>query len=99
MTGPNDLSVIVTDLSLGAIATFVAILLWSVTRERAWMLVIIAIVLRFGDTVFQVLDRLGIVRVQPVSVLEVPLVWVSLRAVPWIAIVAALVITIRRARG
>ena len=99
MNGPNDLSVIVTDLSLGAIATFVAILLWSLTRERAWMLVIIAIVLRFGDTVFQVLDRLGIVRVQPVSVFEIPLVWVSLRAVPWIAIVAALVITIRRARG
>ena len=99
MTGPNDLSVVVTDLSLGAIATFVAILLWSLTREPAWMLVIIAVVLRFGDIVFQVLDRLGIVRVQPVSVLEVPLFWVLLRAAPWIAIAIALVITIRRTRG
>ena len=99
MNGPHDLSVMVTDLSLGAIATFVAILLWSLTREPAWMLVIIAVVLRFGDVLLQLFDRLGIVRMQLDLVFGVSLFWVLLRAVPWIAIVTALVIKIRRTRG
>lgn len=99
MTGPNDISVMITDLSLGAIATFVAILLWSLTREPAWMLVIIAVVLRFGDVLFQLFDRLGIVRVQFGSLLGVSVFWILLRATPWIAIAVALVVTIRRTRG
>mgnify|MGYP006276027281 CR=1 FL=1 len=98
MTGPAELSVLVVDLALSGLAAFVAIMLWSLTREPAWMLVIIGLVIRFGDVAFQMLDRFGIIAVVELRVYGLPVFWVLLRAIPLLFIIAGLVAMVRSLR-
>ena len=98
MSGPNELSVLVVDLALSGVAAFAAIMLWSLTREPGWMLVIIGLVIRFGDVAFQMLDRFGIIAVIELRVFGMPLFWVLLRAIPLLFVIAGLVAMIRRLR-
>jgi len=98
MIGPSEISVLLTDLLLSGIAAFTAIMLWSLTREPAWMLIIIGLVIRFGDVAFQMLDRFGIIAVIELRVYGIPVFWVLLRAIPLFFIIAGLVAMIRRLR-
>ncbi|KGE71609.1 hypothetical protein [Spirochaeta lutea] len=43
-------------------ATFTAILLWSRTRDPAWMMVILGMVLLFGGIVYDLLSFFGIIQ-------------------------------------
>lgn len=43
-------------------ATFAAILLWSRTRDPAWMMVILGMVLLFGGIVYDLLSFFGIIQ-------------------------------------
>ena len=47
-------------LVLGAVASFLAILLWSRTRDVAWIFVIIGIIINYVETVYSVLNLFGI---------------------------------------
>ena len=98
LTGAGELSVLVGDLVLTGIVAFLGIMLWSMTREPAWMLVIIGFVLRFGDVVFQTLDRFGIITVADVRLLGIPLFWVLMRVVPLLFVILGLVSMIRSSR-
>lgn len=98
MSGPTELSVLVTDVALSGVAAFVAIMLWSLTREPAWMLVIIGMVIRFGDVAFQMLDRFGIIAVIELRAFGVPLFWMALRAIPLLFIIAGLIMMVRSLR-
>ena len=53
---------ILSKLALGSVATFLSIILWSKTREAAWMFVIIGVIVVYGETVFQTLKAFGIAR-------------------------------------
>ena len=48
-------------LGVGAIGTFFAILLWSQTRDAAWVLVIIGTLVAYAEVVFSTLEGFGIV--------------------------------------
>ncbi len=98
MTGPAEMSVLLTDLFLSGIAAFAAIMLWSLTREPAWMLIIIGLIIRFGDVAFQMLDRFGIIAVIELRVYDIPVFWVLLRAIPLLFIIAGVIAMIRRLR-
>ena len=51
---------ILSRLVLGAAASFFAIMLWSKTRDLAWMLIIIGILASYVETVHSILDIFGI---------------------------------------
>ena len=51
---------ILSQLILGAIATFFAIMLWSRTRDAAWMLIIIGAILAYIEIVYSILGIFGI---------------------------------------
>lgn len=95
----TELSVLIPDLALGAIATFIAIMLWSLTREPAWMLVVVSVVLNFSEVVFQSLDRFGIVSLTDTQFLGIPVFWVVLRAAPWIFLILGLLAMVRALRS
>ena len=46
----------------GAFAMFGAILLWPRTRDASWMLVILAVILAYGASVFKALETFGLVK-------------------------------------
>lgn len=86
MSGANSFGVLVIDVAVSGIAAFVAIMLWSLSREPAWILVVLGVVVRFGDVALQLLERYGIVQVADFAVAGIPVVWAVLRMVPWVAI-------------
>ncbi|WP_020611933.1 hypothetical protein [Sediminispirochaeta bajacaliforniensis] len=56
-----ELVALVVRLSLGGVTTFLAIMLWSSTRDSAWMLVIMAAILFYGNVMYQTLRVFGVV--------------------------------------
>jgi hypothetical protein len=51
---------VVSRLVLGALASFFAIMLWSKTRDVAWMLIVIGTIAAYIETVYSILDIFGI---------------------------------------
>jgi hypothetical protein len=49
-----------SQLILGAVAAFLAILLWPRIRDAAWMLIIFGIIVAYIETVYSVLNIFGI---------------------------------------
>jgi len=47
-------------LVLGAVASFLAIMLWSRIRDAAWILVIIGTIVAYVETVYSILTAFGI---------------------------------------
>ena len=47
-------------LILGAIAAFFAIMLWSKTRDAAWMLMVAGTLVMYIEIVYSILETLGI---------------------------------------
>jgi len=51
---------ILCQLAFGAVATFLAILLWSKTRDAAWMLIIMGTIFSYIEIVYSILGLFGI---------------------------------------
>ena len=51
---------ILSQLLLGAVAAFLAILLWPKIREAAWMLIILGIIVAYIETVYSIIKTFGI---------------------------------------
>ena len=56
-----DLITIIARLAAGAIATFLAILLWAKTRDTAWMLIIMGVIVEYGEIIYSTLQLFGVV--------------------------------------
>lgn len=56
-----EIVALVSKLVLGGFATFFAILLWSGTRDSAWMLVIMSAILSYGNVMYETLRLFGVV--------------------------------------
>jgi len=50
---------IISQLVLGAIASFLAIMFWSRTRDPAWMLIIIGVLISYIEIVHSILGLFG----------------------------------------
>lgn len=62
-----------TRLGVGAIATFLAILLWSITRDTAWMLIVMGTIVRYGEIMYSTFGAFGIAPVIQGSYFGLPL--------------------------
>jgi hypothetical protein len=87
-------------LILGALAAFFAIVLWSKTRDTAWMLVIISTFIVYIEVICSILEMLGIIAGNFPRIGSVPLPAALLPALRMVFLIAAfLVILIRRYRS
>jgi hypothetical protein len=80
---------IVCRLVLGAVSSFLAILLWSRTRDAAWILVIISAIISYAETVYSILNLLGINSGTILSENAVLIISISLSCMPTALIAAA----------
>jgi hypothetical protein len=88
--------IILSRLLFGAIAAFLAIVLWSKTRDSAWMFVVIATIVAYGDVVYATLETLGLVEAELLVVAEVSLFRVILANLPTIFYAIAFAIMVFR---
>ena len=86
-------------LILGAVATFLAIMLWSKTRDTAWMLMVIGTVIAYIEIFFSVLDITGLTAGSTLCIGSVSLAVILLPALRMVFLIAAFfVMVIRRYR-
>jgi hypothetical protein len=94
----GELLYVTSRLVLGATASFLAIMVWSKTRDAAWMLMVTGTIALYADIVYSVLDMLG-VRVDLFFIGSVSLMALILSNLPIIFFIAAfLVMVIRKYR-
>ena len=83
-------------LSLGALASFFAIMLWSKTRDVAWMLMVIGTIAAYVETVYSILNLFGISGRNIFMIGSVPLMSIILPCLPTIFFIAAFVVMVIR---
>jgi hypothetical protein len=85
-------------LGVGAIGTFLAILLWSQTRDAAWVLVIIGTLVAYAEVVYSTLEAFGIVTSEYFTVSGVPVLRLALANLPMLLLACAFIVVIARRR-
>jgi len=89
-------SYILSQLAFGAIATFLAIMLWSKTRDAAWMLVVIGTIFAYIEIVYSILGIFGIDGGNLFLIGSVPLISFVLPLLRMTFFIAAFVVMIVR---
>ena len=57
----KDIVMLISQISIGALVTFFAILLWSHTREVEWMLAIMGAIVSYVEVIIHTLSLLGVI--------------------------------------
>lgn len=84
-------------LVLGGIAAFLAILLWSKSRNGGWMCLVASVLISYAGIIFDMMSELGIISLNNVAVFGVPVINLCLTAVPSILLIIALILFIKEA--
>jgi len=85
-----------SQLIFGALAAFMAILLWPKIRDAAWMLIIFGTIVAYIETVYFVLERFGITGNEFLVFGSVPLISLVLPVIRMSFFIAAFVIMVYR---
>ena len=85
-------------LGVGAVGTFFAILLWSQTRDAAWVLVIIGTLLAYAQVVVSTLAGFGIIGGRLPEVSGIPLPQLVLENLPMLLYACAFIVMVARRR-
>jgi predicted PurR-regulated permease PerM len=89
----GELIYITSRLVLGAAVSFLAIMVWSKTRDIAWMLLVAGTITFYADIVYSILDRFGI-RGGTIFIGSMPLMTLILANLPIIFFLAAFLIMV-----
>jgi hypothetical protein len=87
---------IVGRLSLGALASFLAIMLWSKIRDAAWMFIVIGTLTAYTETVYSILGLFGISGESVFAMSSLAVVSVVLPCLPVVFFIAAFAVMIVR---
>lgn len=96
--GAEPLITVLSRLGLGAVATFFAIVLWSRTRDPAWMFVVVATIIRYGEVVYSTLETFGVITAPGIVVAGESVFRLVLVNLPTVSIIVAFIIMIARRR-
>ncbi|MCL1812319.1 MAG: hypothetical protein FWG29_02215 [Treponema sp.] len=91
----GEIVFIVSRMTTGALAAFFAIMLWSKTRDIAWMLMVIGTIAAYIETVYSILVLFGITGDQ-VSIGSVPVAAILLPNLRTGFFIAAFVVMVVR---
>ena len=94
----GDTVLLVSRLATVAVAAFLAILLWSRTRDLAWMLIVIGVIASYADILFGLLAQLGLVDESRYHIFGIPVGRMLLTNLPYLFLCAALLVMIARKR-
>jgi len=92
----RDIVIILSQISFGAAATFLAILYWSHTRDIAWMLIIVSVIVQYGQIMYSTFRMFGILGGDIFIIKDVLDVETLLSVVPLIFISSAFIVLLVR---
>jgi hypothetical protein len=85
-------------LVLGGVAAFLAIMLWSHTRDSAWMSLVAGAVTGYAGIVYEMLVKLGIAGDIGVKIAGIPLASLLFAVIPSVFYITAFVLMIIRTK-
>jgi hypothetical protein len=89
---------LVSRLLVAACTAFLAIVLWSRTRDVAWMLIVIGAIASYADILFDLLVRFGLIDEARLSPLGIPFGRILFSNLPYLFLSAAFLVMILRKR-
>ena len=92
----GELLYILSRLILGALAAFLAIMLWSKTRDAAWMLMVMGAIAAYIEIVYSILGLFGINQGTVLLTGSVPVSALILSNLPTGFIIAAFLVMVIR---
>jgi hypothetical protein len=92
---PGEAVYILSRLFLGAMASFLAIMLWSKIRDVAWMLLVIGTIAAYIETVYTILNIFGI-EINMLTVGSMPVASIVLPCLPTVFFIAAFMVMVFR---
>jgi hypothetical protein len=92
----GEIIYISSQLIVGAFASFFAIMLWSKTRDVAWMLIVIGTIAAYVNTVYSILEYFGIIGETVFSIGKLPFASIILPILPPLFFCIAFVVMIIR---
>lgn len=94
----GDMVLSIVKLVLGGISAFCAIMLWSKTRDAAWMSLAAGVVTSYASFVYDIMTKLGVILPGALTVAGIPLPTLFFAVVPSCFFIIAFVLMIRRNR-
>lgn len=94
----GELLLYIIKLVLGGMAAFLAILLWSKTRDAAWMSLVAGAVVSYAGVVYSMLEDMGITFVKDVFVFGMPLTKLIFAVLPSVFFILAFMLMLLRHR-
>lgn len=88
----------IVKVALGGIAAFLAILLWSHTRDSAWMSLVAGMVTSYASVVLEMMAKFGMLSLHGPGLFGLPVVQLVFAAVPWLFFILAFILMLLRNR-
>ncbi len=92
----QSLVFIISRLVIGAGAAFLAIILWSRTRDSAWMFIVVGTIFRYGQIMYETFGLFGIVEEDIVLINGYLGIDTILENLPYVFFIIAFIIMVRR---
>ena len=83
-------------LVLGGIAAFLAIMLWSRTRDVAWMCLVAGTVTGYAGIVYELLEKFGIILASSAKFCGIPLSSLLFASIPSVFIILGFILMLLR---
>ena len=91
---------IICRLTLGGVAAFLAIMLWSKTRDPAWMFMVIGAIATYGEAVYSTLVFLGVIAESTIIIGSMSVASIVIPCLPILFFIAGFaVMVVRKYRG
>lgn len=87
-----------SQLILGAVAAFLAILLWSKTRDLAWMFMVAGVIAAYIEVIYSILNTYGFIAVNRLLIGSVPLLEIILPLLKMSFFIAAFYVMVFKRR-
>lgn len=89
---------LLAQLGLAAVAAFLAILLWSTTRDTPWMFLVLGMIIKFTEVMVSTLELFGIIQSRLIIISGIEIGKVLLIGLPYVFFSIAFIIMILRNR-
>ena len=94
----SEVILYIIKLSLAGVAAFLAIALWSKTRDAAWMSLVAGAVIGYAGMVYEMLTKLGIVLESAITIADIPLSTLLFAVVPSLFFILAFILMLNRTK-
>ena len=92
----SEIILYIIKLLIGGIVAFLAIALWSKTRDAAWMAIVAASVTSYAGIVYDMVTKFGIVFMEGIMFFGINLSTLLFTVIPGIFYIIAFIIMLRR---